>query len=119
MVLKPLLLASISLFLSCNIVKNTSNTSLSSDFQTLLDASIDDKMSGILVHIESPKDHISWSGAAGVLDIKTQAKLYNRSIPELVSIKNVPIRHAFHQVVGEGLLLFLLKSAHRNFSYDR
>lgn len=43
--------------------------------QALLDSAVSDKIPGVLLHVESPKQKISWSGAAGVSDVKTQAKL--------------------------------------------
>lgn len=57
-----------------SLKKDTSNPS-GAAFQALLDSAINDKMPGILVHVESPKQKISWSGAAGVSDIQTQNKL--------------------------------------------
>ncbi|WP_421798847.1 serine hydrolase domain-containing protein [Haliscomenobacter sp.] len=56
-------------------LKNSSSNSSGAAFQALLDSAINDKMPGILVHVESPKHKISWSGAAGVSDTKTQNKL--------------------------------------------
>ena len=50
-------------------LKHGSSNSSGAAFQALLDSAINDKMPGILVHIESPKQKISWSGAAGVSDL--------------------------------------------------
>lgn len=56
-------------------LKNSSSNSSGATFQALLDSAINDKMPGILVYVESPKQKISWSGAAGVSDTKTKNKL--------------------------------------------
>lgn len=58
-----------------SMLKNGSSHSNLAAFQALLDSAINDKMPGILVHVESPRQKISWSGAAGVSDLKTQSKL--------------------------------------------
>ena len=56
-------------------IKKNSSIPSRATFQALLDSAITDKMPGILVHVESPKQKISWSGAAGVSDVKTQNRL--------------------------------------------
>lgn len=48
---------------------------VSTALQGLLDSATRDQIPGVLLHVESPKQKISWSGAAGVSDLKTQTKL--------------------------------------------
>jgi D-alanyl-D-alanine carboxypeptidase len=43
--------------------------------QAMLDSAINGKTPGVLLHVESPGQKISWSGAAGVSDLKAQTKL--------------------------------------------
>jgi D-alanyl-D-alanine carboxypeptidase len=45
-----------------------SQNELTADFQAVIDKEINENMPGILIHVESPDRHISWSGAAGYSD---------------------------------------------------
>lgn len=47
----------------------------STALQTLVDSAVKDQIPGVLLHVESPQQKISWSGAAGVSDLKNQTKL--------------------------------------------
>lgn len=67
-------------------IKNGSSNPSGAAFQALLDSAITDKMPGILVHVESPKQKISWSGAAGVSELKTQNKLQSDQTFRIASV---------------------------------
>lgn len=71
---------------SISKLKNEQSHSIGATFQALLDSAINDKMPGILVHVESPKQKISWSGAAGVSDTKTQSKLQTDQTFRIASV---------------------------------
>jgi D-alanyl-D-alanine carboxypeptidase len=72
--------------LSCKTSKNTLALSLEKDFQTLLDTSVNDKNIGILLHVESPNQGISWSGASGYDDVKNKTKLLDNQCFRIASV---------------------------------
>lgn len=76
----------IVLIFSCQTTKPTYNNLISKNFQPLLDTSANDKNIGILLHIESPQQGISWSGASGFDDVKNKTKLLNNQCFRIASV---------------------------------
>jgi D-alanyl-D-alanine carboxypeptidase len=74
------------LVLSCKTSKNNTVVSLEKDLQHLLDTSVNDKNIGILLHIESPNQGISWSGASGYADVKNKTKLIENQCFRIASV---------------------------------
>lgn len=74
------------LVLSCKTSKNSTVVSLEKDLQHLLDTSVNDKNIGILLHVESPNQGISWSGASGYADVINKTKLINNQCFRIASV---------------------------------
>jgi len=74
------------LVFSCKTSKNSTVVSLEKDLQHLLDTSVNDKNIGILLHVESPNQGISWSGASGYADVSNKTKLINNQCFRIASV---------------------------------
>lgn len=58
----------------------------STALQTLVDSAVKDQVPGVLLHVESPQQKISWSGAAGVSDLKTKTTLQSDQTFRIASV---------------------------------
>lgn len=83
---KKLILLLTTLIVSCHTIKNETIHDVSKDLQRLLDTSIRDKNIGILLHVESPIQNISWSGASGYSDSKEKVKLLDNQCFRIASV---------------------------------
>lgn len=83
---KKLILLLTTLIVSCHTIKNETIHDVSKDLQRILDTSIRDKNIGILLHVESPIQNISWSGASGYSDSKEKVKLLDNQCFRIASV---------------------------------
>lgn len=83
---KTFFLLFISVLTGCHVTKSLPTSSLFRDFQTVLDTSVNDKNRGILLHIESPNQGISWSGASGYSDFQSKIKLTENQCFRIASV---------------------------------
>lgn len=74
------------LLLGCKTSKNNKVVFIEKDLQQLLDTSVNDKNMGILLHVESPSQGISWSGAAGYSDVKKYTKIIDNQCFRIASV---------------------------------
>jgi D-alanyl-D-alanine carboxypeptidase len=83
---KKLILLLATLIISCHTIKNEPTHDVLKDLQTLLDTSTTDKNMGILLHVESPNQNLSWSGASGYSDSKEKVKLLDNQCFRIASV---------------------------------
>jgi D-alanyl-D-alanine carboxypeptidase len=84
--MEKLVLLFITLAIGCQTIKNTSNQDVSQELQTLLNTSVSNRNMGILLHVESPNQNLSWSGASGYSDAKEKVKLLDNQCFRIASV---------------------------------
>ena len=90
--------------ISCHSIKYTANQDISKDLQILLDSSVTDKNIGILLHVESPHQKLSWSGASGYSNIKDKTKLLNNQCFRIASVTKTFVAASILRLWEEGKL---------------
>ena len=93
-----------ALALSCQTANPIPYKSIAKDLQTLLDTSANDKNIGILLHVESPQQGISWSGASGFDDVTQKTKLIDNQCFRIASVTKTFVASSILRLWEDGKL---------------